>query len=139
MISSQGGALEEGASILAEVKTISGRRIEERRKRHRITQKQLAADVGIGVRWLREIEAGNPKSRVDDHIACAHALGLSSAHLIIPMLFLEHNMHFPRHFFLDDMQKLETLLVEFISNLSLKTFLQPGNGHKGPGGAGSAR
>ncbi|WP_293919439.1 hypothetical protein [Sphingobium sp. UBA5915] len=48
-------------------------------------------------------------------------------------------MHFPRHFFLDDMQKLETLLVEFISNLSLKTFLQAGNGHKGPGGAGSAR
>lgn len=138
MISSQGGALEEEASILAEVKSISGRRIEERRKRHRITQKQLAADVGIGVRWLREIESGNPKARVDDHLACAHALGLSSAHLIIPMLFLEHNMHFPRHFFLDDMHQLETLCVEFISNLSLKTFLQPATGQNGPGGAGSA-
>ncbi|QNG48548.1 helix-turn-helix domain-containing protein [Sphingobium yanoikuyae] len=138
MISSQGGAFEEGASILAEVKTISGRRIEERRKRHRITQKQLAADVGIGVRWLREIEAGNPKSRVDDHIACAHALGLSSAHLIIPMLFLEHNMHFPRHFFLDDMHQLEALCIDFISNLSLRTFLQPADSKKGPSPAPSA-
>lgn len=76
MISSQGGAFKEGASILAEVKTISGRRIEERRRREHISQKALAANVGIGVRWLREIESGNPKSRFDDHFRCAHALGL---------------------------------------------------------------
>jgi transcriptional regulator with XRE-family HTH domain len=139
MISSQGGAFEEGASILAEVKSISGRRIEERRRRHRITQQQLAADVGIGVRWLREIEAGNPKSRFDDHVACTHALGLSAAHLLIPMLFLEHHMHFPRHFFLDDMYELEARCIEFISNLSLRTFLRPtGGGQNGPVDSGSA-
>ncbi|WP_145205956.1 helix-turn-helix domain-containing protein [Sphingobium sp. B2] len=127
MTSFHGDASEEGASILAEVKSISGRRIEERRRRHRITQRQLAADVGIGVRWLREIESGNPKSRFDDHIACAHALGLSAAHLLIPMLFLEHHMHFPRHFFIDDMHEIERLCIEFISNLNLRTFLQPGS------------
>lgn len=139
MISSQGGAFEEGASILAEVKSISGRRIEERRRRHRITQQQLAADVGIGVRWLREIEAGNPKSRFDDHVACTHALGLSAAHLLIPMLFLEHHMHFPRHFFLDDMVELEARCIEFISGLSLRTFLRPtGGGQNGPLDSGSA-
>lgn len=139
MTSYQGDASEEDASILAEVKSISGRRIEERRRRHRITQRQLAADVGIGVRWLREIESGNPKSRFDDHIACAHALGLSAAHLLIPMLFLEHHMHFPRHFFVDDMHEIERLCIEFISNLNLRTFLQPGSGTRarsgpGPGG-----
>lgn len=136
MTSYQGDALEEGASILAEVKSISGRRIEERRRRHRITQRQLAADVGIGVRWLREIESGNPKSRFDDHIACAHALGLSAAHLLIPMLFLEHHMHFPRHFFVDDMHEIERLCIEFISNLTLRTFLQPGAGARGRSGSG---
>lgn len=138
MTSYQGDASEGGASILAEVKSISGRRIEERRRRHRITQRQLAADVGIGVRWLREIESGNPKSRFDDHIACAHALGLSAAHLLIPMLFLEHHMHFPRHFFVDDMHEIERLCIEFISNLNLRTILQPGAGARGRSGSGPA-
>lgn len=135
MISSQSDAFEEGASILAEVKTISGRRIEERRRRQRITQEQLAAVVGIGVRWLREIESGNPKSRFDDHIACSHALGLSAAHLLIPMMFLEHHMQFPRHFFLDDMHDLEARCIEFISGLSLRTFLRP-TGPSGASGSG---
>ncbi|PZU64574.1 helix-turn-helix domain-containing protein [Sphingobium sp.] len=124
MISSQGGAFEEGASILAEVKTISGRRIEERRRRRRISQEALAADVGIGVRWLREIESGNPKSRFDDHFRCAHALGLSAAHLLIPMLFLEHHMHFPRQLLQDDMNELEERCIEFIASFSLKPFLR---------------
>lgn len=136
MSASQGNAFDEGASILAEVKSISGRRIEERRRRQRITQEQFAAIVGIGVRWLREIESGNPKSRIDDHIACAHALGLSSAHLLIPMMLLEHHMHVPRHFFLDDMFEMERLTVEFIASLNLRTFLKPKGGGGGSAGQG---
>ncbi|AYO77276.1 MULTISPECIES: helix-turn-helix domain-containing protein [Sphingobium] len=124
MISSQGGAFKEGASILAEVKTISGRRIEERRRREHISQKALAANVGIGVRWLREIESGNPKSRFDDHFRCAHALGLSAAHLLIPMLFLEHHMHFPRQLLQDDMNEIEERCIEFIAGFSLRPFLR---------------
>lgn len=122
-MSSQSVAFHERAFILAEVKAISGRRIEERRRLQRITQEQLAADVGIGVRWLREIEAGNPKSRFDDHLRCAHGLGLSAAHLLIPMLFLEHHMPFPRQLFLDDMNELEACCIEFIASFNLRSIL----------------
>ncbi|WP_257555917.1 helix-turn-helix domain-containing protein [Sphingobium sp. CFD-2] len=138
MISSQGGAFDDKASILAEIKSISGRRIEERRRRHRITQEQLAADVGISVRWLREIEAGNPSSRFDHHLACADALGLSSAHFRIPMMFLEHKMHFPRQFLLEDLHEIERLFIEFISNLNLRAFLKPSGGGSGPSGSGAS-
>ncbi|MEA3388567.1 MAG: hypothetical protein U9R64_04705 [Pseudomonadota bacterium] len=76
---SQSEAPYDGVFILAEVKVISGRRIEERRKFQRMTQKELAALVGMGVRWLREVEAGSPKSRIDDHMRCAHGLGLTAS------------------------------------------------------------
>ncbi len=113
----------ERASILAEVKRISGRRIEERRRFQRKTQEQLATEVGIGVRWLREIESGNPKSRIDDHFRCAHGLGLSAAHLLIPMLFLEHRMHFPRQLLHDDMHEIEVHCIELIASFNLRPFL----------------
>lgn len=115
---------EQRATILAEVKRISGRRIEERRRFQRKTQEQLASEVGIGVRWLREIEAGNPKSRIDDHFRLAHGLGLSAAHLLIPMLFLEHHLHFPRGLMHDDMSELELLCIELIASFNLRPFLQ---------------
>ncbi|PJG47166.1 transcriptional regulator [Sphingobium sp. LB126] len=140
MMSSQ-SVVDDGerASILAEVKRISGRRIEERRRFQRKTQEQLASEVGIGVRWLREIEAGNPKSRIDDHFRLAHGLGLSSAHLLIPMLFLEHHLHFPRGLLHDDMHELESLCIELIASFNVRPFLHrqrardeaPGAGHSG--------
>lgn len=54
------------ATVLAQIKVISGKCIEERRRKERKTQEQLASDVGIGVRWLREIESAirNPQSRI---------------------------------------------------------------------------
>ena len=125
MMSSQSIADDdEQASVLAEVKRISGRRIEERRRFQRKTQEQLAAEVGIGVRWLREIESGNPKSRIDDHFRCAHGLGLSAAHLLIPMLFLEHRMHFPRQLLLDDMHEVEEHCIELIASFTLRPYLR---------------
>jgi transcriptional regulator with XRE-family HTH domain len=123
-MSSQSSASLERASILAEVKMISGRRIEERRRLRRMTQDKLAAKAGIGVRWLREIESGNPKSRIDDHLKCAHALGLSGAHLLIPMMFLEHRMPFPRQIFEDDMHELEARCIEFIASFNLSHILR---------------
>jgi hypothetical protein len=63
---------------------------------------------------------------------------LSAAHLLIPMLFLEHHMHFPRHFFVDDMHEIERLCIEFISNLTLRTFLQSGGGTRRGAGPGPA-
>ena len=120
---SQSEAPYDGVFILAEVKVISGRRIEERRKFQRMTQKELAALVGMGMRWLREVEAGSPKSRIDDHMRCAHGLGLTASHLLFPMLFLEHHMHFPRQIFHGDMRALEKGCVEFIASFHLRPFL----------------
>jgi transcriptional regulator with XRE-family HTH domain len=140
MMSSQSAVDEdERATILAEVKRISGRRIEERRRFQRKTQEQLATEVGMGVRWLREIEAGNPKSRIDDHFRLAHGLGLSAAHLLIPMLFLEHHLHFPRGLLHDDMHELELLCIELIASFNVRPFLRrrassdelPGTGRLG--------
>jgi transcriptional regulator with XRE-family HTH domain len=113
---------------MAEVKLISGRRIEERRRLRRMTQDKLATKAGIGVRWLREIESGNPKSRIDDHLKCAHALGLSAAHLLIPMMFLEHRMPFPRQIFEDDMSELEARCIEFIASFNLNQILRQRRG-----------
>lgn len=112
------------SAILAEVKMISGRRIEQRRREKRMTQKELAAQIGMGVRWLREVEAGSPKSRFDDHMRCAHGLGLSASHLLLPMLFLEHQMHFPRQIFDENIHELEAGCIEYIASFHLKPFLR---------------
>jgi transcriptional regulator with XRE-family HTH domain len=82
-------------SLLAHVKTLSGRRIEEARRRERITQEEFARAVGVGVRWLREIEGGNPSSRLEDHLQCAHHLKLSTGHILLPLLFMGYDMTFP--------------------------------------------
>ncbi|MHA3790470.1 helix-turn-helix domain-containing protein [Sphingomonas sp. YL-JM2C] len=110
---------EERASVLAEVKRISGRRIEVRRRAQRKSQRRLAAEVGIGVRWLREIESGSPKSRIDEHIRCAHVLGLSSAFLLIPMLLLEHRLNLPRQFLGDDMDDAEVHCYKILAAIDM--------------------
>ncbi|MDO6415431.1 helix-turn-helix domain-containing protein [Sphingomonas sp. BIUV-7] len=101
---------------IEQLKSVSGRMIEERRKRARMTQSQLAGRVGIGVRWLREIESGNPKSAIENHLRCAFALGLNASHLFIPLMFMENGMKFPLHLLLDDPSDLNRRCVEFIGN-----------------------
>ena len=108
-------------SVLATIKLMSGGRIEMQRRTEKITQEDFAARVGIGARWLREIEAGNPKSRLDDHFRCAHALGLSTGHLVIPLLFMEHQRVFPRGLLEGDLSKLETVCIDAIARHNLDT------------------
>ncbi|MFQ3896656.1 transcriptional regulator [Sphingobium sp. R-7] len=108
-------------SVLEMIKLMSGRRIEMKRRVERITQEDFAANIGIGTRWLREIEAGNPKSRLDDHFRCAHALGLSTGHLVIPLLFMEHRRVFPRGLLEGDLSKLETVCIDAIAQHNLET------------------
>ena len=100
--------------ILGEIKLISGKCIEGRRRMERITQQQLAANVGIGVRWLREIEAGNPKPTIEDHLRCASRLGLPAGYFFLPMMFLEHERIFPRDLLLGDLKHLQEQCIEFI-------------------------
>lgn len=104
------------ATILARIKVISGKRIEEHRRRMNISQEKLATRAGIGVRWLREIEAGSPKPRIDDHLRCTQVLGLSSGHIVIPLLFMEHQITMPRHFHAWDMTDLVRNCIEFIAD-----------------------
>ncbi|WP_426387567.1 helix-turn-helix domain-containing protein [Sphingobium sp. R-21] len=114
----------EDATSVAEfpllyIKLQSGRRIEEARKKRRITQSQLARELGMGVRWLREIESGNPRSRLDDHLLCAYRLDLSTGHILIPLLFAGQKMSFPRQLATGDMGEIERLCIEMISRRNL--------------------
>ena len=51
------------------VKVQSGRQIEEARKKRRLTQRDLARELGMGVRWLREIISSAPTAS-----ACRRAI-----------------------------------------------------------------
>lgn len=107
---------ENKATILPEVKFYSGRRLEGRRRLLRITQEQFASQVGIGARWIREIEAGNPNARIDDHIRCAEELGLSTTYLLILMLALEHrDAGIPLHSY-DHLVDLERICLQSIAD-----------------------
>lgn len=112
------------AAVVAEspldyVKVQSGRQIEEARKRKRITQAELARDLGMGVRWLREIEGGNPRARLDDHLLCTYRLGLSTGHILFPLLFAGQQMCFPRQLATGDLSELERTCIELIAQRNL--------------------
>jgi len=101
------------------VKVQSGRQIEEARKKRRLTQRELARELGMGVRWLREIEGGNPRSRLDDHLVCAYRLGMSTGHILIPLLFAGQKMCFPRQLATEDLSELERMCIELIAQRNL--------------------
>lgn len=102
------------ASSLAEIKQMSGRRIEDGRKREGLTQSMLASRVGLGVSWIREIESGNPKTRIDDHLRCSVALGISPSYIFIPLLFMAHGLQFAPQLLAGNLHELERHWLEFI-------------------------
>ncbi|MCW2338187.1 transcriptional regulator with XRE-family HTH domain [Sphingobium sp. B2D3A] len=102
------------------VKEQSGRRIEEARKREGLTQRELAQQLRMGVRWLREIESGNPKARLDDHLLCAYRLGLSTGHILIPLMFFAQKMAFPRQLAIGDLRELERLCIEVVAQKNIE-------------------
>jgi len=103
------------------IKVLSGRVIEERRKRLRMTQGQLASKVGVGVRWLREIESGNPRSTMENHLRCAFALGMSASHFFIPVLFSEHDIKFPLDILVEDPAAIKQRCLECIGDYCVET------------------
>jgi len=114
-------ALVHDTERLGQIKLLSGKIIEERRKHVRMTQAQLAAKIGIGVRWLREIEAGNPKSTMENHLRCAFALGLAASHLFIPLVFMENGMKFPLELLLEDPAGLEKRCIASIGDFYIES------------------
>lgn len=105
--------------LLNFVKELSGRRIEQARRRNRITQADFAREVGISMRWLREIEAGNPTSRLDDHVVCAQYLRLSTGHIFLPLLFCGQEMEFPRELSYGDFNELERECIDLIAERNI--------------------
>lgn len=102
--------------LFSSIKELSGRLIERRRRRDHVSQRQLAQAVGRSERWLREIEAGVPSSRLEDHIHCAHRLQMATAHLFIPMLAMEHKMSLPRELLLqEDLWDMEEDILAVIT------------------------
>ncbi len=99
----------------ASIKELSGKLIERRRRRDKIPQARLAQKTGRSERWVREIEAGAATSRFEDHIRCAHALAMTTPHLFIPILAMEHQMTVPRELLLqDDLWELECELLDVV-------------------------
>jgi transcriptional regulator with XRE-family HTH domain len=124
---------KDNTLVLSTIKEISGRRIEERRRRDRITQPQLARAAGVSVRWLREIEAGNPKSKLDEHLACAHRLGLSTTHIMIPLLLMERRMSIPEELLVEeDLSELEDRYIALIYEHSTAAFSRRRSSFFGP-------
>lgn len=102
------------------VKEQSGRRIEEARKRNGLTQRELADALGMGIRWLREIESGNPRARLDDHLLCAYRLDISTGHILIPLMFFAQKMSFPRQLGSGDLREMERLCIEVVAQRHLE-------------------
>ncbi|MGN7931889.1 helix-turn-helix domain-containing protein [Sphingopyxis sp. 22461] len=104
-----------GDKMLDELKVISGRRIEDERRRRRMTQRQFAPKAGISVRWLREIEAGNPIVKLDDHLRCANALHLAPSYIFLPLLYQSHGRALPINFAIMDLVDIERRCLAMLS------------------------
>ncbi|WP_246331884.1 helix-turn-helix domain-containing protein [Sphingomonas chungangi] len=105
--------------LLSFVKEVSGRRIEEARRSARITQTHLAREVGVSARWLREVEGGNPASKLDDHLRCSRYLRLPTGHILIPLMFLGHEMAFPQQLAFGDFADLERRCIDLIAERNI--------------------
>jgi len=104
------------ASSPAEIKQMSGRRIEDEGRREGLAPWGLAGRVGLGVSWIREIESGNPKTRIDDHLRCGAALRISPSVIFLPMLFRTHDLAFSPQLLAGNLHEIERQWLEFIVN-----------------------
>lgn len=97
--------------IIDGLKLISGRRIEDERRRQRLTQRQFAKRTGISVRWLREVEAGNPVVKIDDHLRCADALHMAPTYMFLPLLYRSYACACPVDCAVDNLTDIEERYV----------------------------
>jgi transcriptional regulator with XRE-family HTH domain len=119
---------ESDASALKGIKKMAGERIRQERKARRITQAQLAATMGVSLRWLREIEAGAAMTHIDDHLKAAYRLGLSTGHIALPILYMGQGMRFPPQLINSDLLAIERGCLTVIADIAvsvLKRDLSP--------------
>jgi len=111
------------------VKKISGERIKEERRRRHIKQSELADAIGVSLRWLREIEAGNPGARLDDHLVATIRLGLPASNIVLPVLFMAQRMPVPRLLLHTDLEEVERACVDLVAQSAIRSVteeLKPG-------------
>lgn len=108
-----------GASPYAAMKQMAGRRIEDERRRIGLSQRRLAALAGFSVSWVREIESGNPKVRIDDHLRCFEALQISQNYILIPLMFKARGRDFPPQLLVGDIRHIEDKLMDFVVDENL--------------------
>ncbi|MBS0357802.1 MAG: helix-turn-helix transcriptional regulator [Proteobacteria bacterium] len=53
-----------------------GNIIRDTRKKSKLTQAELAAASGTGIRFLRELEKGKPSCQLEKALLVAHMLGI---------------------------------------------------------------
>ncbi|SNS67512.1 Helix-turn-helix domain-containing protein [Sphingomonas laterariae] len=102
------------------VKQISGERIREERRRRQIKQVELADAIGVSLRWLREIEAGNQGARLDDHLAATIRLGLPASNIVLPVLFMAQRMPVPRLLLHTDLEAVERACVDLVAESTIR-------------------
>lgn len=111
------------------VKKVSGDRIRDERKRRNVKQADLADGIGVSLRWLREIEAGNPAARLDDHLMATIRLGLPASNIVFPMLFMAQHMPVPRVLLHTDFETVERACIDLVAQAAIKMMtdeLRPG-------------
>lgn len=102
------------------VKKVSGDRIRDERKRRNVKQADLADGIGVSLRWLREIEAGNPAARLDDHLMATIRLGLPVSNILFPVLFISQHMPVPRMLLHTDLEGVERACIDLVAQSAIK-------------------
>lgn len=69
---------------MSEQNKIIGKRIKERRKALKMTQKELGEKIGCAEITIRQYENGRYSPKIDTRIALANALGVSYTDLFVP-------------------------------------------------------
>lgn len=115
-----------GYASLEHLKEFSGRRIESERRRHRLSQRHFARRIGMSVRWLREIESGNPAVKLDDHLRCAAALHLAPAFVLLPLLDPDYQRSTPSNTVTSEFAHIENLFWALVSRRAGRAALRYG-------------
>jgi len=121
--------------VISFMKELSGKRIEQRRRRDHISQARLASAIGRSERWVRELEAGGPAPTIEDHVRCAHWLNLSTFHVTAPLLFVERRMPIPYELLaMEDLWDLEEACLTLMSERQNAAKARLTNADHPPGG-----
>lgn len=75
--------------------------------------------IGLGTSWVRQIESGYPRVRLDDHVLCYEFLSISPLAVFLPVLFHIHGVECPPHLLLGNLKHLEEAILECVVNWNL--------------------